>query len=61
MPKAQAIQLVFEKERDTKNKVRFQEQNDGKTEMAVDKLYVSKKRLKAMGDPDILHVHIEAP
>ena len=62
MPKAEPINLVFEKERETKNKVRFQEANiDTKKGPVVDKLYVSKAALKKMGDPDILHVHIQAP
>jgi hypothetical protein len=55
------LDLVFVKDRDTKNKVRFGEKIEGKEEPAVQWLYVTKKRLKAMGDPDMLHVHIEGP
>jgi hypothetical protein len=71
MAKADPIQLIFQIERETKSKVRFQEMHpvEGnkvptpvpKEKAVVEKLYVSKKDLKKMGNPDTLHVTIEAP
>lgn len=65
------IQLIFQLEQETKNKIRFQEMDaakDGKPasptvkdNAVVEKLYISKKTLKKMGDPDVLHVTIAAP
>lgn len=57
MAQAKPIDLIFERERETKNKVRFQEQGK-KEELITDKLYVTKKALKSMGDPTTLHVNI---
>lgn len=71
MPKPEAIHLVFQIERDTKNKVRFQEmtQTDGskapqpvaKDKAVVEKLYIAKSVLKKNGDPETAHVTIEFP
>lgn len=65
------ISLIFSVDRDTKTKVRFSEmdqvegraqpQPTPKDKAVVEKLYVSKKTLKEMGNPDTLHVTIQAP
>lgn len=64
---------MFELDRDTKNKVRFSEvapvgegkERGGtpvpKDKAVVEKLYVSKAWLKKHGNPDLLHVTIQAP
>lgn len=54
--KSKQLVTTFTKERDTKNKVRFQEDEEP---FAIDKLYVSKKFLKELGDPENLKVTIE--
>jgi len=73
VPQPKPITLVFEKHtRDTKNKLIFEEATNGpdgkpvKERPAEDKpvvgmLYVHKKVIKGLGDPDILHVTIQAP
>lgn len=52
------LELTFQEERETKNKVRFQEQGD-KDDFAVDKLYVSKASLEKIGNPKTLKVTIK--
>lgn len=62
--------VVMSVERDTKNKIRFQEvdaEGGGKTAQPVtkdkavlEKLYISKKALKKLGEPGSLRVTIEA-
>jgi hypothetical protein len=53
---AKKLVAEFVKEKETKNKVRFQEQSD---EPIIDKLYVSKSNLSDLGDPEELKVTIE--
>lgn len=69
--KPEPVTLIFQTERDTKTKIRFQEMSptDGKKapspvpkdKAVVEKLYVSKTFLKKWGNPETLHVTIEAP
>ena len=69
--KPEAIVLDFTYEKDTPNKKRFQELEpaDGgklrkpaaKGDAIIEKIYISKKLLKDMGDPDMLTVTISAP
>jgi hypothetical protein len=71
VPRPDPIKLIFKIERDTKNKVRFEEvipigENKAgepvpKDKAVVEKLYVSKKELKRMGNPELLYVTIESP
>lgn len=72
MPQPDPIELVFRFDTETKNKIRFQEvypitasRHAGepvhKDAAVVDKLYVSKKALKKMGNPDTLKVQLLAP
>jgi hypothetical protein len=53
------IVRTFRLERETKNKVLFQEVSNGSTE-AIGALYVSKAALKTLGDPGTLEVTIAA-
>lgn len=56
------IVLFFQVEQPTKNKVRFAEQpplDNPEAEPAVKWLYITKKRLKELGDPEGLRVTIE--
>ena len=48
----------FKKERETKNKVRYEEVDTDAP--VIDKLYVSKASVKELGDPEELTVSIEA-
>ena len=65
--KAAPIRLWFQKETDTKNKIRFEEVEEGtnkpvlKDKAAVEKLYISKKELKKRGFPETAIVTIEFP
>lgn len=55
--KAKPVVATFKFERETKNKVRFEEVSE---EPVIDKLYVSKKAVAELGDPKELTVTIEA-
>jgi len=55
--KAKTVVAKFKKERETKNKVRYEEEGDSPV---IDKLYVSKTSVKELGDPEELTVTIEA-
>lgn len=71
LPKPAPVELIFQMERETRNKIRFSEMSpvEGgkssqpvpKDKAVVDKLYISKAQLKKMGNPEILHVTISAP
>lgn len=71
MPKPEPTTLIFELERETKHKVRFWEvepvKGSGKStpvnkdNAVCERLYVSKKWLKAHGNPEVLHVTVQAP
>ena len=72
VPKPDPVHLIFNVERETKTKIRFQEmdpvsntnKNPGPTpkdRAVVEKLYVSKAQLKKMGNPETLLVTLEAP
>lgn len=50
------LEAKFTKERETKNKVRFEEEGDAPI---IDKLYVGKSHLEKIGNPDSLKVVIE--
>lgn len=55
---AKKLQIEFEKERETKNKVRYEEV--AKENPVIDKLYVSKTHVEELGNPETLSVTIEA-
>lgn len=55
---ADPIVLEFEKEKDTKNTVRFKEKADGVP--AIGTLYIQKDNLSALDNPAALKVEISA-
>lgn len=57
---AKAISRVFTKEKETKNKIRFQEVTGDGTEEAVGSLYMTKDAYKEIGEPDGVTVEIKA-
>lgn len=57
MAKQKQLTVKFTKEKETINKVRFQEEFDG--EPVIDKLYVSKVQLKKIGNPEKLTLTID--
>jgi hypothetical protein len=73
VPQPKPITLVFEKApRETKNKLIFEEakvgpdgnpvkERPGEDKPVVGMLYVHRKVIKGLGEPDILHVTIQAP
>lgn len=71
MPKPDPVKLIFTTERETKSKIRLQEmqpvegnkapQPQPKEKAIVEKLYVSKSLMRKWGNPETLHVTIEAP
>lgn len=52
------ITITFDKERDTKNTVRFQEQNDQAP--VIGTLYVQKWALNQLGNPQTIQLTIES-
>jgi hypothetical protein len=56
---AKTLTAEFEKERETKNKVRFAEVTD-EDRGVCDTIYISKEALKELGDPDGLKIVISA-
>lgn len=52
------LDLIFTKEKETKNKVRYQETESEVHEIIVGTLYVSKKAIKELGEPDKINMII---
>lgn len=55
-----AVSVTFDYERDTKNKVRFAERENGRGGVVVGTLYVDKSAVQALGNPSTLTVSITA-
>jgi hypothetical protein len=53
------LEITFDKERETKNTVRFEERG-GEDPQIVGTLYLQKWALRRLGDPTVLRVRIEA-
>jgi len=53
------LEITFDKERETKNTVRFEERG-GDDPQIVGTLYLQKWALRRLGDPSVLRVRIEA-
>ena len=53
------LEITFDKERETKNTVRFEERG-GEDPQIVGTLYLQKWALRRLGDPSVLRVRIEA-
>lgn len=54
--KTKQVKVSFVKEKETKNKVRYHEESK---EPVIEKLYVSKTVVKALGDPEKLTVTLD--
>ena len=54
--KAKPLTLTFEVERETKNKIRFQEVTDNAPRIGT--LYVDKTAVAELGNPDVLKVTV---
>lgn len=57
---AKTITRTFSKDKETKNKIRFQEVTEDGTEEAVGSLYVTKAVCKELGEPSSVEVQIKA-
>jgi hypothetical protein len=57
--KAKKLEFTCTTERETKNKVRYQEQTAEGEDFIVDKLYLSKVRLADIGNPRAVKVTVE--
>jgi len=53
------LELTFDKDRETKNTVRFEERA-GEDPPVVGTLYLQKWALRRLGEPEVLQVRIEA-
>ena len=57
---AKKLTRVFQKEKETKNKVRLQEATGDGTDEAVGTLYITKEAYKELGEPEGVTVDIRA-
>lgn len=54
-----ALTLEFEREKETKNTIRFQELENGDGPKVVGTLYLQKYAVKKLGNPEKLRVTLE--
>lgn len=58
MENEQSLRVIFTKEKETANTVRFQEVEEGSSGTVVGRLYMQKKALKQIGNPQMIIVQI---
>jgi hypothetical protein len=56
----ETMELTFEREKETKNTIRFQEVGEADDPKVIGPLYVQKWALKELGNPDSLTVTVTA-
>jgi hypothetical protein len=60
MAAPKSLELTLEQEKETKNKMRYEEITDGDDPPSVGKLYLAKATAKKLGDPKTITVTITA-